>query len=73
MVPVVEGSLVVSVVPAVAVGEAVSLVRLEDPVVSDFVVLMTVLEVSVSAVKLDSVVPGEVVSETVVEVSSGAE
>lgn len=82
MVPVVVVAVVVSLeteVSAVAVDEVVSLVSLDNSVVSDFVavfeaslVVPVVVEVVVSAVELDSVVL-EVVSTTVVDVSSGVE
>lgn len=82
VVPVVVVAVVVSLeteVSAVAVDEVVSLVSLDNSVVSDFVavfeaslVVPVVVEVVVSAVELDSVVL-EVVSTTVVDVSSGVE
>jgi hypothetical protein len=83
VVPVVVVSLVVSLeteVSAVAVGEVVSLVPLDNSVVSDFVAVLkvslvvpVVVAVVVSAVKLDSIVLDEVTSTVVADVSSGVE
>lgn len=87
MVPVVVVAVVVSLVvspetevSAVAVDEAVSLVPLDNSVVSDFVAVLevslvvpVVVAVVVSAVKLDSIVLDEVTSTVVADVSSGVE
>lgn len=87
MVPVVVVAVVVSLVvsletevSAVAVGEVVSLVPLDNSVVSDFVAVLkvslvvpVVVAVVVSAVKLDSIVLDEVPSTVVADVSSGVE
>jgi hypothetical protein len=87
VVPVVVVAVVVSLVvsletevSAVAVGEVVSLVPLDNSVVSDFVAVLkvslvvpVVVAVVVSAVKLDSIVLDEVTSTVVADVSSGVE